>query len=68
MPSFANYVLNEVDRIFDDLSSYLTGESLVSVKWRTLIGNKTVPCQDASEEYDAKFKLAAAAPKEYGIQ
>jgi hypothetical protein len=67
-PSFANYVLNEVDRIFDDLSSYPTGESLFSVKWRSLIGNKTVPSQDASKEYDAGFKAAAAAPKEYGVQ
>jgi hypothetical protein len=39
-PLIANSVLAEVDRLFDALSSYPTGEDLEVVKWRTLIANK----------------------------
>jgi hypothetical protein len=41
LPMFANVALNDVDSIFDELSSYPTGESLFEVKWRTLIANTT---------------------------
>ena len=41
LPMMANQVLNNVDEIFETLTSYPTGESLFEVKWRTLIGNKT---------------------------
>jgi len=41
LPMFANIALNDVDSIFDELSSYPTGESLFEVKWRTLIANTT---------------------------
>jgi hypothetical protein len=37
----ANSALNNIDAIFETLTSYPTGEPLFEVKWRTLIGNRT---------------------------
>jgi hypothetical protein len=41
LPMLANSALNNVDAIFETLTSYPTGEPIFEVKWRTLIGNQT---------------------------
>jgi hypothetical protein len=37
-----NIILKDIDRIFDGLSTYPTGEPLSEVKWKTLIANSTM--------------------------
>jgi hypothetical protein len=57
LPMLANSALDNVDAIFETLSSYPTGESLFEVKWRTLIANKTaITHKEPPEWYGDLFR------------
>jgi hypothetical protein len=58
LPTAINIILNDIDRIFDGLSSYPTGESLSEVKWRTLIANSTMDThQEAPSSYGNMYMV-----------
>ncbi|KAE8445510.1 hypothetical protein EG329_013273 [Mollisiaceae sp. DMI_Dod_QoI] len=57
LPTLVNAALDNVDAIFETLSSYPTGESLFEIKWRTLIANKTPHTHgEAPEWYGDLFR------------
>ena len=51
-------IINEIDRIFVGMGDYPTGESLIEVRWRTLIGNLGESSgREAPKEYHSQYKM-----------